>query len=69
MLCVAVLIVFVRKHLDLNFCEKLCLDGGMQELFTTCAKIKNNMFLCKKKNALPLLLIPPVLRMPTGLCF
>ena len=38
----------------------------MQELFTTCAKIKIICFYVK--NALPLLFIPPVLRIPTGLC-
>ena len=31
MLCAVVLIVFVRKKiLNLNFCEILCLGGGMQ---------------------------------------
>ena len=31
MLCAVVLIVFVRKYLNLNFCEILCLGGGMQQ--------------------------------------
>ena len=44
MLCAVVLIVFVRKYLNLNFCEIWCLGGDVQQ-FNTLAKYKNSMIL------------------------
>ena len=45
MLCAVVLIVLVRKYLNLDFCEILCLGGGMQQFLIPWQKYKNSMIL------------------------